>query len=83
MQYPEGFEHIKSSEKSNKKDSLKNGDDSDDRPPEKKLKIEPYKLESDVSDLVKKDIENSKLWKECKSYLTDGKISFLNQVSKA
>lgn len=86
MQYPEGFDPSKLSEKSNKKESLKNNnecEDSEEGPPQKKLKVESYKLDKEVSDLVEKDTINSKLWKEFKLHLSSGKIAFLNHVSKS
>lgn len=77
IQYPEDCK-TKSIKNSNRKRVKKNVNTIQN----KKQKIEPYHLDSNVSELIEKDTINSKLWQECKSYLSSGKVIFLKQVSK-
>ncbi|XP_058797408.1 E3 ubiquitin-protein ligase UHRF1-like isoform X2 [Phymastichus coffea] len=54
--------------------------DDEDKIMSKKKEAEHYYLDSNISRLIEKDYVNSKLWDHCKSYLPNGKKSFLNQV---
>lgn len=48
----------------------------------KKPKLLKYKLPLDVENLIKVDVDNEKLWTECKLVLKDGKQSFLSKVEE-
>ena len=83
IQYPDGYEN-KPLEKTNKKINVRSSNSNfKEKQTKKKQKVEPYSLDSNVSELIDKDTVNSKLWGECNSYLSSGKIAFLNQVSKS
>lgn len=50
----------------------------------KKIKIsEGYKLTPEVKKLISKDVQNEKLWNECKEVLEKGKSKFLNKVEES
>ncbi|XP_031787285.1 E3 ubiquitin-protein ligase UHRF1 isoform X1 [Nasonia vitripennis] len=87
MRYPDGYEKKnleKKIEKPEKKLSIRNNaNEVKDTQPKKKQKVEPYHLDSNVSELIDKDVVNAKLWQACKSYLASGKACFQNQVSKS
>lgn len=48
----------------------------------KKLKIQKYILPSDIEALIKKDVDNGKLWTECKEVTKEGKQAFLSKVEE-
>lgn len=48
----------------------------------KKRKSIVHILEKEVEHLIKKDERNSKLWKECKTLLIEGRTQFLNGVEE-
>nr|XP_053636123.1 E3 ubiquitin-protein ligase UHRF1-like [Cherax quadricarinatus] len=48
----------------------------------KKRKSVVHILEKEVEHLIKKDERNSKLWKECKTLLIEGRTQFLNGVEE-
>ena len=85
LQHPDDSNHrVKPLNKLNKirKVRSRNSHEKKEKLPKKKQKFEPYHLDTNVHELIEKDSANFKLWQKCKSYLPDGKISFLNQVSK-
>lgn len=48
----------------------------------KKAKVAQYKLTTEVEELIEKDELNEKLWEECKTYIKDGKLKFLEKVEE-
>ncbi|KAK0099046.1 hypothetical protein PV326_008360 [Microctonus aethiopoides] len=47
----------------------------------KRRKIIEYKLDKDLLQLIKNDDMNMRLWNECQSFLSQGKIAFINNVT--
>lgn len=47
----------------------------------KRRKIIEYKLDKNILQLIKNDDMNMRLWNECQSFLSQGKIAFINNVT--
>ncbi|XP_012260233.2 E3 ubiquitin-protein ligase UHRF1-like isoform X1 [Athalia rosae] len=82
MIYPDGY--LEAEKQNGNKRSKRGvfGATDDKSPPAKRRKTEGYKLEKEVSDLIKKDTANVKLWDDCRIALPEGKARFLAQVSE-
>lgn len=82
LQYPDGYLEAQEVAAGNKKRSHKDNDDSLSNTPQKVKRNSVNKLSAAIMDGMSKDIDNEKLWNECRSLLKDGKQSFLNKVGE-
>ncbi|XP_068081324.1 E3 ubiquitin-protein ligase UHRF1 [Anabrus simplex] len=48
----------------------------------KRLKLQTFKVEEDLQELIKLDVANEKLWNACEKYLSEGKQKFISSVSE-
>jgi len=62
-------------------DSGEAENDGDDKPPKKKAKKLSYEVEPEVTEFIKLDSKNTKLWDEALTCTTDGAKKFLEKVT--
>ncbi|KZC11835.1 E3 ubiquitin-protein ligase UHRF1 [Dufourea novaeangliae] len=86
--YPDGYLEAMAKNKTGKKRTeITEGEENSNagrkqEPPKKKQKREVYEIESKVAKLMEEDPENTKLWDECRSVLSNGKAAFLQKVTE-
>lgn len=66
--------------KNNKRSLEKKNEEEDKNEPVKKRKSLGYSIEKEVETLIEKDIQNCRMWEECKTKLHEGQVCFLSSV---
>ncbi|XP_001602205.2 E3 ubiquitin-protein ligase UHRF1 [Nasonia vitripennis] len=84
MIYPEGYQEAQEKKAGIKKRKSDDEDDpavADEFVSAKKKRKVSFKLSSEMKNLIKKDLPNTKLWNQCNEFLSEGKQAYFEKIS--